>query len=180
MTAAASVIRYYRFFQHQQALKVLDYGAGKLRNALFLAGEGFEVFAADLPEQIYKWKGETVAGSLAGLMEATELEQSKLHVDLVISNFVFNIIPDGVEKQRYLSNTVRNLREDGYLLVEVRCRQNQNPCGSDCTHYMKCKRCVKTYSHQELDLLVTPYGFRRISHYYRHRTLAVVYQLVCN
>ena len=177
MPAAASVIRYYKFFLHKKVRKVLDYGAGKLRNSIFLAEEGFEVIAADLPEQIDRLKGKAVAGRLAGLLAATELEQSRLNVDLVISNFVFNIIADGSDKQRYLSNAVRNLRHYGYLLVEVRCRQNQSPCGSDCTYYMKCKSCVKTYCHQELDLLVVPYGFRRISHYYSHRTLTVLYQL---
>lgn len=174
---AASVKRYYRFFLHQQARKVLDYGAGTLRNARFLAEEGFEVIAADLPEQIEKIRGGTVAARLAGLMEAAELEQSRLNVDLVISNFVFNIIPDGAEKQQYLSNVARNLRDEGYLLIEVRCRQNEVPCGSNCIYYLKCSRCIKTYSHQELDLLVIPYGFRRISHYYQHRALTVLYQL---
>ena len=178
MNAATSIMRYYRFFQQRNARRVLDYGAGKLRNSLFLSGKGFNVFAADLPEQIGRMKEEPAASRLAGLFEATELEQTRLNVDLVISNFVFNIIPDGPEKQLYLRNTVRNLRRDGYLLVEVRCRQNLVPCGSGCTHYMKCNSCIKTYSHDELDRLVTPYGFKRICHYYRHRALAAVYQLV--
>lgn len=177
MRAAASIMRYYKFFRQRDARNVLDYGAGKLRNSLFLSREGFNVFAADLTEQIDRIKGEPAAGRLAGLIEATELEWTRLNVDLVISNFVFNIIPDGLEKQRYLVNTVRNLRRDGYLLVEVRCRQNLVPCGSGCTHYMKCESCVKTYSHEELDKLVAPHGFTRICHYYRNRALAAVYQL---
>jgi SAM-dependent methyltransferase len=178
MQVATSIMRYYRFFRQCNARNVLDYGAGKLRNSLFLSDEGFQVFAADLPEQIDRLKADPAAGRLAGLIAATELEQSHLNVDLVISNFVFNIIPDGPEKQRYLDNTVRNLRRDGYLLVEVRCRQNLVPCGVGCTHYLKCASCIKTYSHEELDRLVSPYGFRRVCHYYRHRALAAVYQLV--
>lgn len=180
MQAATGVMRYYRFFRQRNARNVLDYGAGKLRNSLFLSQEGFNVFAADLPEQIGRIKEDPAAAGLAGLIETTDLKRTRLNVDLVISNFVFNIIPDGLEKQRYLKNTVRNLRREGYLLVEVRCRQNLIPCGSGCTHYMKCNSCVKTYSHEELDSLVTPYGFKRVCHYYRHRTLAVVYQLVEN
>ncbi|WP_243372461.1 methyltransferase domain-containing protein [Geotalea sp. SG265] len=180
MQAATSILRYYKFFRQRNASTVLDYGAGKLRNALFLSGEGFDVFAADLPEQIERIKGEPAVGRLAGLIEATQLERTRLNVDLVISNYVFNIIPDGREKQHYLKNTVRNLHRGGYLLVEVRCRQNLVPCGSNCTHYMKCSSCVKTYSHEELDKLVIPYGFSHICHYYRHRTLAVVYQLAEN
>ena len=174
---AASVGRYCRFFQKQHAYNVLDYGAGKLRNALFLADAGFRVYAADLPEQLHNISGWESTARLAGLLETGALEQSRLNVDLVISNYVFNIIPDGVEKERYLSNTVRNLRPAGYLLVEVRCRREDEPCGSGCSHHLQCPGCVKTYSHEELDRLITPHGFRRISHYYRHHALAVIYQL---
>lgn len=178
-SVAASVERYYRFFRQQQARNVLDYGAGKLRNSLFLADAGFCVYAADLPEQVRRIRAGSAAARLAGLLETGELRRSRLNVDLVISNYVFNIIPDGVEKERYLKNTVRNLRPDGYLLVEVRCRRDKELCGSGCSHYMKCQSCVKTYSHEELDQLVTPHGFRRVCHYYRRHALAVVYQL-CN
>ena len=50
--AASSVIRYCRFFEKQNVTRVLDYGAGTLRNALYLTNQGFSVYAADIPEQV--------------------------------------------------------------------------------------------------------------------------------
>ena len=58
MTAVAeSVRRYSRFFKTQHAMDVLDYGTGTMRNAVYLAQEGFSVYAADLPEQVEKLRG---------------------------------------------------------------------------------------------------------------------------
>lgn len=49
---AESIIRFTPFFQKRQVARVLDYGAGTLRNAAFLADKGFSVYAADIPEQV--------------------------------------------------------------------------------------------------------------------------------
>lgn len=173
--AAESVTRYARFFQHAGVEKVLDYGAGTLRNSAYLMGEGFTVFAADLPEQLEQMRARPTARGLAGLFDVAELPQSYLYVDLVLSTYVFNIITSGGDQRRYLDNIVANLRPGGYLLMEVRCRRHGTECSDRCSDYFKCEHCVKTYTHEELDHLLTPYGFRRVSHYYGGHALSAVY-----
>jgi tellurite methyltransferase len=174
--AAASITCYSGFFRKRKADTVLDYGAGTLRNALYLAQHGFKVYAADLPEQVAVQRVHPIAQRLAGLLEVGELEQSKLGVDLVLSTYVFNIIMENSEQRRYLDNVVANLRLGGYFLIEVRCRHQETTCSANCNHYFKCANCAKTFTHDELDSVITPYGFRRISHYYRHHAVAAVYQ----
>lgn len=178
-TAAASIIRYSDFFRESRAETVLDYGAGTLRNALYLAQHGFKVYAADLPEQVEVQRGRPDARQLAGLLEVGELHSSRLGVDLVLSTYVFNIIMENVEQRRYLENVVANLKPGGHLLIEVRCRRQETDCAPSCSHHFKCSSCAKTFTHQELDSVITPYGFRRISHYYRQHAVAALYRRTC-
>lgn len=176
--SAISVSRYKRFFQQKKLMSVLDYGAGTLRNSKFLAEEGFRVYAADIPAQVERIMQMSGHERLAGVLASDQLERSHLDVDLVLSSYVLNIIPDGSEKSRYLKNIVLNLRPEGYFLIEVRCRVQSQQCSSGCSHGHKCSSCVKTYSHEELDEMLVPYGFKRISHYYRRHAVAVLYQRI--
>lgn len=173
---ATSVVRYSRFFSLSHADTVLDYGAGTLRNALYLAEQGFKVYAADVPEQVKVLRSHPCAGALAGLLEVGELMRSRLGVDLVLSTYVFNIIVTRAQRRRYLDNVVANLRPGGYLLLEVSCRVEEIECGSALHHYLICDHNTKSYTHQELDHLLSPYGFRRISHYYSTHALAALYR----
>lgn len=174
---ALSVKRYAAFFKRINALKVLDYGAGKLRNALFLTEEGFHVYAADTPEQVRRIRELGIVDRIDGLLENRELSLGGLNADLVVSTYVFNIIPDDWEKFQYLRNACINLRPQGYLLIEVQCRHESPQCGSGCSAHMKCPSCAKACSLEELDGMVKPFGFTRLCHYYRRHALAVVYQL---
>lgn len=174
---AKSVELYAPFFKTKKARKILDYGAGRLRNSLFLSGAGFRVYAADVPEQVRWIRTNPGADKLAGVLDTDQLGRSRLGADLVVSTYVFNIIPDSEEKTRYLQNITRNLRPGGYLLLEVCCRKESTECGSYCSEHLKCTTCAKTYSHEELDSIVKPFGFKRVCFYYRRRALAAVYQL---
>jgi cyclopropane fatty-acyl-phospholipid synthase-like methyltransferase len=174
--AAKSIRSYYKFFTHQRTETVLDYGAGKLRNARYLARKGFTVFAADLPEQVDQLRDFPDAGYLAGILDSRQLTDSCLNVDLVISTYVFNIINSISEQTTYVENIVSNLKLGGYLLMEVRCRRIEE-CGEGCSHFFKCQECAKTFTYEELDGFLVPHGFRRISHYYRNHALAAIYQL---
>ena len=172
---AESIRRYNTFFKKRQVTNVLDYGTGTMRNTHFLAGQGFKVYAADLPEQVAKLKNNPATRSVERLLESGELPDTRLNVDLVLSTYVFNIIMDYGERNRYLRNAVANLKQGGYLLMEVRCRKPQQGCGEQCGDYFSCVECAKTLSHQELDQLLNPHGLRRISHYYRNHALSAIY-----
>lgn len=174
---AASVVRYALFFRQIKADKVLDYGAGTLRNALFLAERGFRVYAADLAEQIKVLRKHPQAGKLEGLYESGELPGLGLAADLVLSTYVFNIIGTRAHRKQYLDNVVANLRSGGYLLMEVNSRREDVGCSSTLHHYFSCDDKARSYTHDELDCLLVPYRFRRICHYYSSHALAAVYRL---
>lgn len=175
--AAAGVVRYARFFKQVNADKVLDYGAGSLRNALFLTEQGFRVYAADLPGQVKVLRKHPQAGNLEGLFEAGELAGLNLAADLVLSTFVFNIIGTRAHRKQYLDNVVANLKAGGYLLMEVNSRREDFGCSSALHHYFSCDDKARSYTHDELDRLLAPFKFRRICHYYSSHALAAVYRL---
>lgn len=177
-TAAESVRRYSRFFKTRHAMDVLDYGTGTMRNAVYLGKEGFSVYAADLPEQVEKLRGCPALKHVERLLATDELPQSNLNVDLVLSTYVFNIIMDNAERYAYLKNVVANLKPGGYLLMEVRCRKPHEQCTTACPDYFTSTECSKTLTHEELDVLLTPHGLRRISHYYRSHAVSAIYQKV--
>jgi cyclopropane fatty-acyl-phospholipid synthase-like methyltransferase len=175
---AESVRRYSTFFRKRQATNVLDYGTGTMRNALFMANQGFKVIAADLPEQIARLQCCPAVSHVERLMAADELTDSRLNVDLVLSTYVFNIIMENSLRHDYLKNVVANLKPGGYLLMEVRCPKLHERCDTACKDYFSCPECAKTLTHEELDALLNPHGLRRISHYYRSHAVAAIYQKV--
>lgn len=176
-STAESVRRYAPFFKKQQVVDVLDYGTGTMRNAVYMARNGFRVYAADLPEQIDKLRSCPVAACARRLLKTDELVQEQLNVDLVLSTYVFNIIMSHEERHRYLETAVANLRPGGYLLIEVRCPNVAAECGSACNDYFACAECAKTLTHGELDALMAPHGLKRICHYYRNHSVAAMYQM---
>lgn len=174
--AAESVRRYEPFFKKQQVMKVLDYGTGNMRNAVYLAANGFQVYAADLPEQIEKLMSCPAASCARRLLKTDELAHERLNADLVLSTYVFNIIMSQEDRHKYLATAAANLRPGGYLLIEVRCRNTQSECGENCKEYFSCAECAKTLTHEELDLLLKPYGLQRTCHYYTKHAVAAMYQ----
>jgi cyclopropane fatty-acyl-phospholipid synthase-like methyltransferase len=177
LAVAESVRRYSRFFKTQHAMDVLDYGTGSMRNAVYLAQEGFSVYAADLPGQVEKLRNCPALRHIERLLAVDELPQSKLNVDLVLSTYVFNIIMNSADRHAYLDNAVANLKPGGYLLMEVRCPKPHERCDTACADYFSCADCSKTLTHEELDSLLTPHGLRRISHYYRSHAVAAIYRM---
>ncbi|HEY5995990.1 MAG TPA: class I SAM-dependent methyltransferase, partial [Candidatus Deferrimicrobiaceae bacterium] len=163
-------------FKNQKVSSVLDYGTGKMRNAVYLSGEGFRIYAVDLPEQLEKLKGSPSLASVERLLSTDDLAHSGLAVDLVLSTYVFNIISTPQGRADYLSNAVSALRQGGYLLMEVRCRRLGDACEENCPNRLVDGSCPKALSHEELDHFLEPYGLRRVSHYYRNHSIAAVYR----
>jgi hypothetical protein len=143
---------------------------------VYLSKQGFRVHAADLPEQLEKLAGCPALQYIEQLLAVDELRESDLKVDLVLSTYVFNIIMSKLERQHYVENVAANLRTGGYLLMEVRCPRLDERCGPACKDYFSCSDCSKTLTHDELDMLLNPFGLQRISHYYRDHAVAAIYQ----
>lgn len=174
-SVAKSVVRYLPFFKTRGHFNVLDYGSGNLRNSEFLSNEGFNVYAADLPEQVTRVRSNKAVDKIAGLLETDILHKSRLNVDVVLSTFVINIISNEEERKRYLDNVVLNLRPEGYLLIEVKCRERLK-IKCNCTGFPKCKTCEHSYSREELDQLLEPYGFGRVGHYFGRYSIGALYK----
>ncbi|MCM0081447.1 class I SAM-dependent methyltransferase [Geomonas sp. Red32] len=174
-TASEGVRRYSRFFKKQSALRVLDYGTGTMRNAIYLSREGFHVVAADLPDQVARLSGAPALEYVERLLPVEVLAESHLNVDVVLSTYVFNIIMDHASRDLYVRNIVANLRPGGYLLMETRCPRLSERCSLACHDYFT-STCSKTLTHEELDALFNPYGMRRISHYYRSHAVVAMYR----
>jgi hypothetical protein len=155
---------------------VLDYGTGTMRNAFYLAEQGFTVYTADLPEQVEKLRCRPAARRVKRLLATVELSGSRLGIDLVLSTYVFNIIMAQDERRAYLETAVANLKPGGYLMMEVRCRRSDETCDDSCDDYLSPGACAKTLSHGELDAVLAPHGMRRVNHYYRSHALAAIYR----
>jgi len=69
-------------------MDVLDYGTGSMRNAVYLAQEGFSVYAADLPEQVERLRNCPALMHVERLLATDELPRSNLNVDLVLSESI--------------------------------------------------------------------------------------------
>lgn len=96
---------------------VLDYGAGKLRNAKYLAKMGFEVSVLDTTLQVNKWSNEDK--SLFKEVFTDKLPETNTYNTIFVT-FVLNVVPD-IEVRKSILHTVHNaLTEEGTVIVEVR------------------------------------------------------------
>lgn len=104
--------------------RVLDFGAGKLRNALFLLSlrKGFRVWAVEFKDCF-----ETPAGQVR-LAEAqrykgfflkkwpNEFLESDFKVDAVLLINVANVVPQETDRKRIISECTKRLRTGGWFL----------------------------------------------------------------
>ncbi|WP_051412127.1 class I SAM-dependent methyltransferase [Halonatronum saccharophilum] len=159
-----SVVESIDFFEENEINSIIDYGAGKLKNSIYLSERGFEVYAVDKMEQLERSKRYYSNIKLKGLIDYNKISSYDLKVDLVISNFVLNII-EGVEiRIRYIDNSYFKLKTGGCLLIEVRRRRGITP-----------KSCNKAFNQNELNELVLSRGFNLIKSRYSKYSLVGLY-----
>ena len=95
---------------------VLDYGAGKLRNSLFLSEKEINLYATDLDVQILKWqKNEKI-----NFLSLDDLKDYENFFDVVLLTFVLNVIVEDNERIEILENIRKVLKKNGILIVETR------------------------------------------------------------
>ncbi|HEX3032462.1 MAG TPA: class I SAM-dependent methyltransferase [Bacillota bacterium] len=167
MVTARSICNHLYFFRGNDVSTVLDYGAGNLRNTIYLSRHGFKVTAVDVPEQITALKSNAAERGSWRLMDTEELTWTDKQFDLIISNFVITLL-SAEERREMLFQIREKLRPQGYLLVEVHSNEHRLS-GST-------RPKSKTYSTPEMDNLIMPLGFRRIHKSLGRSAVALLYQ----
>lgn len=111
------------YFHPRGVKKVLDFGAGKLRNARYLLKKGYRVWAVE-----YKEARETPAGTR--IYAAVERKYPKFlflqypdeflgfheEADAVMLINVVNVVPEESDRKKILRECVRRLKSGGLLL----------------------------------------------------------------
>jgi len=162
-----SIVNLVPFFKNNQVLKVLDYGAGKLRNTIYLLKKGFEVYACDTAKQIKKVNSLIGADKLPYIIDESRLISHRLNVDLVVSNYVLNIIKEDSDKLKYIKNVYDILKQRGYFLLEVRRKTERTPTD-----------CAKAFTKEELNCLISSYDFKKIKDYSSKISIIFLYQKI--
>jgi SAM-dependent methyltransferase len=160
-----SIVDLVQFFKDNQVVKVLDYGAGKLRNSIYLLNKGFKVYACDTEKQIRKINSLMEVNEFPYLINESQLMSHRLNVDLVVSNYVLNIIEDDSDKLKYIKNTYNSLKKRGYLLLEVRRRTERTP-----------RDCTKAFTKKELNNFILNCNFEKLKDYSSKRSVVFLYQ----
>jgi len=101
--------------------QVLDYGAGKLRNAKYLLDKGFSVSILETEEQIRRLKaryGEDIFKPYEGVFSPQRLPSSKY--SLIICAFVLCVLQGKIDRLNMVQNIYNLLEEDGVAIIETR------------------------------------------------------------
>jgi len=160
MGAAVSVQCLVPYWKRHQVSLVIDYGAGNLRNACFLQKQGFKVVIVETPEHLNKIKEKIFINQLPEIA-SHRISCFKMEVDLILSNFVLNIIEEEKVRKEFIANVYKNLKEGGFFLVEVKEKSSRYP--------------QKGFSEEELDRLVGEWNFQKIRIMRRRGLLGILY-----
>ena len=150
--------------------QVLDYGAGKLRNAKYLLDKGFSVSILETEEQIRRLKaryGEDIFKPYEGVFSLQRLPSSKY--SLIICAFVLCVLQGKIDRLNMVQNIYNLLEEDGVAIIETRtekCILNAKFIEPYKDGYLIGKNKVKTfqkpYTEDELKNLFVENGFEII------------------
>ena len=100
-------------------MEVLDYGAGKLRNSLYLLEQGFHnITVIDTKEQIKNWDNHTKR--FKEIYSTDKIEFINKKYDYILCSYVLNVIPSYEERVAVINNINRLLNDTGVAIIEVR------------------------------------------------------------
>lgn len=106
-------------------IKILDYGAGKLRNSTYLFENGFkDITLIDSKEQIAKW--DNLKYNFDKIYSIEEVEFINESYDYILCSYVLNVIPDYKERANVLTNIEKLLDKNGLAVIEVRGENSLN------------------------------------------------------
>lgn len=162
--------------------EVLDYGAGKLRNAKYLVENGFSVSILETEEQLRRLKekyGEEIFKPYKGVFTPQCLPNSKF--SLIICSFVLCVLQNDIDRFNVVQNIYNLLEEDGVVIIEARtekCILNAKYIEPYLDGYLIGKNEIKTfqkpYTEEELRDMFVRRGFEVIhSKTYRGSVIVV-------
>lgn len=100
-------------------ISILDYGCGKLRNTKYLVENGFSVSVIDTEKQIQNQLGNISRLCIKKYYTTKNISFDNKY-EVILSSFVFNVIPDINDRDILLSNIYRLLKDNGVAYIEVR------------------------------------------------------------
>ena len=98
--------------------KILDYGAGKLRNSKYLSELNFDVSVLDTQEQVKGWDLDFVKKKFSNIYTTNSDINEKF--DIILCSFVLNVIEDESVRQNILNKISDLLVKNGVAIIEVR------------------------------------------------------------
>lgn len=108
---------------NMKAKRILDFGAGKLRNTIPLLKEGFQVYACEYQRQFehYSKSIEMLEATrkyrnFKTLIYPHEFRSSTVEFDAILLIYVMNIIPDPDHRKLILESCAQRLKQNGRLL----------------------------------------------------------------
>ena len=166
MQPARSVKLFINYLKANGIYRILDYGAGTLRNSIYLANQGFFVLATDRrppPRDVY---GNKKIWWVAKDVIAARILKN---FDLVICNFVLNIVEGLENRENLIREIIELLKPGGFLMLET--REKRMAADQNTKHAL---------SREELDYLVLKHGLTPIMFMRGRISLAVLYKKMSN
>lgn len=105
--------------------EVLDYGTGKMRNALYLVSLGYPVSILDTPLQINRLPLDK-KNRMKSIYTSEDDIVCKFNT--VFCTFVLNVVPESDMRNHILEHIVRLLEDDGHAIIEVRRTRGIESC----------------------------------------------------
>ena len=111
------------------ATRVLDIGCGAGRNAVPLAGDGFDVVGLDLSRPMLNAAAARDAGGRLNIAEAAmdHLPIRSGSIDLIIAHGIWNLARSGAEFRRAIAEAARVAAQDARLFVFTFSRRTLPP-----------------------------------------------------
>ena len=104
------------FLKEQDVKTILDFGCGKfLRDAVFLAEQGFVVDAVDLEEQVQR-----VSFEKSKLIHSLSIKIPNNNYDAAMLNFIIQVLPTEEQRQEVLGRIYDTIKDEGYLVLSLR------------------------------------------------------------
>lgn len=147
--------------------EVLDYGAGKLRNSIYLKNKA-KIHIVETPTQIKRLtdkNGQEIFEGFYGVYDTENLPEQEF--DIILCTFVLCVIADEQQRDELLKYINTHLKQDGYLIFETRGLKDilgaktKEPYGKG---FLMGSGNIKTfqrgYSEEELDQLFKEFNFK--------------------